>query len=170
MSIQVGQEVKAVAGMEKGKVGTVLEIGSGAYEGFLKVQYPYWGDAWISAVNGEEATWTEEQVVVEEAKEEVQSVSHILKASELPVFTSGSDAQKKFAQSIRLDCLNMFIGQMERRRQEWSFERYAQLDRVYRSVMCSHASPNFWIDNRARIDEVVFAEIVARIKKEGPVK
>lgn len=79
MSAQVGQEVKAVAGLEKGKVGTVLEIGSGAYEGFLKVLYPVWGDCWISGINGEEASWTEQEEVV---VEEVQPVQEVAKVAE----------------------------------------------------------------------------------------
>lgn len=123
MSIQVGQEVKAVAGLEKGKVGTVLEIGSGCYEGSLKVQYPYWGDCWISAVNGEEATWTEQEEVqpVQEAVAPVAAASEksqgelddlrnrrIAKAesyiaridAEAPALV-GSPAQIKWAESIR---------------------------------------------------------------------
>lgn len=81
MSIQVGQEVTAAAGLEKGKVGTVLEIGSGCYEGFLKVLYPVWGDCWISGVNGEEASWTEEQVE-EVAVEIVQPVQEVAKVAQ----------------------------------------------------------------------------------------
>lgn len=122
MSIQVGQEVKAVAGLEKGKVGTVLEIGSGCYEGSLKVQYPYWGDCWISAVNGEEASWTEqveevaqvqpvqEAAAPEKSQEEMddlrnrrlaKAIAYIARIdAEVPALV-GSPAQIKWAESIR---------------------------------------------------------------------
>lgn len=72
MSIQVGQEVKGLMAMI-GDKGIVTAIGSGVYENCIKVKFNFYGECWISGINGDDASWTEQEVAAEPT-EEVQPV------------------------------------------------------------------------------------------------